>query len=49
VLPLRGIERRAAALAAGARRRPLPFTVLHDERCPLCRKLQAWLARQGVG
>jgi len=36
----------ADALAAGERRRPLPFTVLHDERCPLCRKLHAWLARQ---
>lgn len=36
------------ALAAGESRRPLPFTVLHDERCPLCRQLRAWLATQAT-
>ena len=36
----------ADALMAGARREGLVLTVLYDERCPLCRRLRQWLARQ---
>ena len=36
----------ANAVIAGADRAAAPLTVLYDERCPLCRKLRAWLATQ---
>lgn len=36
----------ADAIVAGATRRADPLTVLYDERCPLCRRLRAWLAGQ---
>ena len=36
----------ADAVMAGARREDLVLTVLYDERCPLCRRLRRWLARQ---
>jgi predicted DCC family thiol-disulfide oxidoreductase YuxK len=36
----------AEAIVRGGRRGALSLTVLHDERCPLCRRLTAWLGRQ---
>jgi predicted DCC family thiol-disulfide oxidoreductase YuxK len=36
----------ADAIVAGGRREHLSLTVLYDERCPLCRRLRTWLARQ---
>jgi predicted DCC family thiol-disulfide oxidoreductase YuxK len=36
----------ADAIVAGGAREQLTLTVLYDERCPLCRRLRAWLARQ---
>ena len=38
----------ADAIVAGGRREHLALTVLYDERCPLCRRLKAWLARQAT-
>jgi predicted DCC family thiol-disulfide oxidoreductase YuxK len=38
----------ADAIVAGGRREHLALTVLHDERCPLCRRLKSWLARQAT-
>lgn len=36
----------ADAIVAGGTREQLTVTVLYDERCPLCRRLRAWLARR---
>jgi hypothetical protein len=37
----------AEAIVAGAETGPgRSLTVLHDERCPLCRRLRSWLAGQ---
>jgi hypothetical protein len=36
----------ADAIVAGGTRERLTLTVLYDERCPLCRRLKAWLDRQ---
>lgn len=36
----------AEAIVEGGRRGRPALTVLYDERCPLCRRLRAWLARQ---
>lgn len=36
----------AAAIVQGGERAPLSLTVLYDERCPLCRRLKAWLGDQ---
>lgn len=36
----------AAALDRRAQRAELALTVLYDERCELCRRLQDWLGRQ---
>lgn len=38
----------ADAILAGGRRDELTLAVLYDERCPLCRRLKAWLARQAT-
>lgn len=38
----------ADAIVAGGTREQLTLTVLYDERCPLCRRLKAWLARQAT-
>lgn len=38
----------ADAIVAGGTRERLTLTVLYDERCPLCRRLKAWLARQAT-
>lgn len=38
-------EMASALVDGGGRGRP-PLTVLYDQRCPLCRKLKAWLAEQ---
>jgi hypothetical protein len=38
----------ADAIVAGGAREQLTLTVLYDERCPLCRRLKAWLARQAT-
>ena len=38
----------ADAIVDGGRRENLALTVLYDERCPLCRRLKAWLARQST-
>jgi predicted DCC family thiol-disulfide oxidoreductase YuxK len=39
----------AEAMARGERRRAgLTFTVLYEQRCPLCRRLRAWLAQQAT-
>ena len=38
----------ADAIVAGGRREQLALTVLYDERCPLCRRLKAWLGRQAT-
>lgn len=38
----------ADAIVAGGLREQLTLTVLYDERCPLCRRLKAWLARQAT-
>ncbi len=36
----------ADAWLAGESRGRVPLTVLYDPRCPLCRKLRAWMAEQ---
>ena len=36
----------ADAIVEGGRRGTPKLTVLYDERCPLCRRLRDWLARQ---
>ncbi|HET7488412.1 MAG TPA: DCC1-like thiol-disulfide oxidoreductase family protein [Acidimicrobiales bacterium] len=36
----------AGALVIGAGRARVGLTVLYDERCPLCRRLRAWLGSQ---
>ena len=38
----------AEALVAGSQSRDRSLTVLYDERCPLCRRLKAWLAGQAT-
>ncbi|MDQ6614056.1 MAG: DUF393 domain-containing protein [Actinomycetota bacterium] len=38
----------ADAWLEGECRGPVPLTVLYDPRCPLCRKLRAWLAGQST-
>jgi predicted DCC family thiol-disulfide oxidoreductase YuxK len=38
----------ASALVDGDWYGPPPLTVLYDERCPLCRRLRAWLAGQAT-
>jgi len=38
----------AEALVAGSQARDRSLTVLYDERCPLCRRLKAWLAGQAT-
>lgn len=38
----------ADAIVAGGRREHLTLAVLYDERCPLCRRLKTWLARQAT-
>ena len=38
----------AAAILAGERRDHVGLTVLYDDRCPLCRKLKAWLSEQAT-
>jgi predicted DCC family thiol-disulfide oxidoreductase YuxK len=38
----------ADAIVAGGARERLSLTVLYDERCPLCRRLKAWLGRQAT-
>lgn len=36
----------AEAIVQGGERAPISLTVLYDERCPLCRRLKAWLGDQ---
>jgi predicted DCC family thiol-disulfide oxidoreductase YuxK len=36
----------AGAIAEGGGRRATSLTALYDERCPLCRRLRAWLGQQ---
>jgi predicted DCC family thiol-disulfide oxidoreductase YuxK len=36
----------AEAIVQGGRRGTRSLTALYDERCPLCRRLKAWLAEQ---
>jgi predicted DCC family thiol-disulfide oxidoreductase YuxK len=36
----------AHAIVQGGQRGSLTLTALYDERCPLCRRLKAWLSRQ---
>ena len=38
----------AQAILEGGQRGHTALTVLYDERCPLCRKLRAWLGRQAT-
>ena len=38
----------ADAWLEGECRGPIPLTVLYDQRCPLCRKLKAWLAGEAT-
>lgn len=38
----------ADAIFDGECRGPVMLTVLYDRRCPLCRRLRAWLASQGT-
>jgi len=38
----------AEALVVGSQARHRSLTVLYDERCPLCRRLKAWLAGQAT-
>ena len=38
----------AEALVVGSEARSRSLTVLYDERCPLCRRLKAWLAGQAT-
>lgn len=38
----------AEALVAGSVARERSLTVLYDERCPLCRRLKAWLAGEAT-
>jgi predicted DCC family thiol-disulfide oxidoreductase YuxK len=38
----------AEALVIGSPERHRSLTVLYDERCPLCRRLKAWLAGQAT-
>jgi predicted DCC family thiol-disulfide oxidoreductase YuxK len=38
----------ADAIVTGGARERLSLTVLYDERCPLCRRLKAWLGRQAT-
>jgi predicted DCC family thiol-disulfide oxidoreductase YuxK len=38
----------ASAILDGGRRECMPLTALYDERCPLCRRLKAWLEGQGT-
>ena len=38
----------AQAIVEGGQRGDTALTVLYDERCPLCRKLRAWLGRQAT-
>lgn len=38
----------AAAVLAGKQRDGIGLTVLYDDRCPLCRRLKAWLGQQAT-
>jgi predicted DCC family thiol-disulfide oxidoreductase YuxK len=38
----------AEAIVQGGERGRLSLTVLYDERCPLCRRLKAWLGEQAT-
>lgn len=44
---MQSFELAAAQLDGDARGAP-PLTVLYDQRCPLCRRLRAWLASQST-
>jgi predicted DCC family thiol-disulfide oxidoreductase YuxK len=38
----------AMAIVEGGERRATSLTALYDERCPLCRRLTAWLGQQAT-